>query len=340
MKIKTLKAGRQLIDFIKVCHAANTPPLIIGAHGIGKSQILEQAAAELEIDYRCRDLSLMEPPDLVGMPKLEGNTTRFLPPNFLPTSGKGLLVFEELNRCPSYMRAPCLQLLTARILNDYRLPAGWLPVAAINPPNTEYDVHELDPALLSRFVQINMVPDRTEWIAWAESVGVHRDVCNYVTSDPTIFNDTNPRSWKYVSDFLLACDGKGARGILEAGIAGFVGAEREMAFRTFRKTGFAPPAAKEVLAHYALYQARVQEWAAAGKLDVLEAVITDIRLHLQDPNGNADVMSSKSKQRNLSAFTADLPPDLAQNLMHSIRQDGLEELYEAVFSPRLRRRMP
>jgi hypothetical protein len=84
----------------------------------------------------------------------------------------------------------------------------------------------------------------------------------------------------------------------------------------------------------------VQEWAAAGKLDVLEAVITDIRLHLQDPNGNADVMSSKSKQRNLSAFTADLPPDLAQNLMHSIRQDGLEELYEAVFSPRLRRRMP
>lgn len=340
MKIKTLKAGRPLIDFISVCHAANTPPLIIGAHGIGKSQILEQAAAELEIDYRCRDLSLMEPPDLVGMPKLEGNTTRFLPPDFLPTGGKGLLVFEELNRCPGYMRAPCLQLLTARTLNDYRLPAGWLPVAAINPPNVEYDVHELDPALLSRFVQINMAPDRKEWAAWAERVGVHRDVCNYVTSDPTIFTDTNPRSWKYVSDFLLACDGKGAKGILEAGIAGLVGAEREMAFRNFRKTGFAAPAAKELLAHYELHQAHVQEWAAAGKLDILEAVITDIRLYLQDPNGIADVMGSKARRRNLSAFASDLPPDLAQSLMHSIRQGGPERLYEAVFSPRRHRRTP
>jgi AAA domain (dynein-related subfamily) len=340
LKIKTLKAGRQLIDFIKVCHAANTPPLLMGAHGIGKSQILEQAAAELEIDYCCRDLSLMEPPDLVGMPKLEGKTTQFLPPDFLPTSGKGLLVFEELNRCPSYMRAPCLQLLTARTLNDYRLPAGWLPVAAINPPNGEYDVHELDPALLSRFVQINLVPDRKEWIAWAERVGVHPDVCNYVTSDPTIFNDTNPRSWKYVSDFLLVCDGTGAKGIVEAGIAGFVGAEREMAFRTFRKTGFAPPAAKEVLVHYELHQARVREWTTTGKLDVLEAVITDIRLHLQDPNGNADVMNSKSQQRNLSAFAADLPPDLARSLMHRIQQDGLDGLCEAVFSPRRSRRTP
>jgi hypothetical protein len=340
MKTKTLKAGPQFIDFIKVCHAANTPPLIIGAHGIGKSQILEQAAAELEIDYCCRDLSLMEPPDLVGMPKLQDNTTRFLPPGFLPTCGKGILVFEELNRCPSYMRAPCLQLLTARTLNDYRLPAGWLPVAAINPPNAEYDVHELDPALLSRFVQINLVPDRKEWVAWADRMGVHRDVCNYVTSDPTIFKDTNPRSWKSVSDFLLACDGAAAKGILEAGIAGLVGAEREMAFRTFRKTGFAPPAAKEVLSHYALLQARVQQWTAAGKLDILEAVITDICLHLQDPSGSADVINSKSQQRNLSAFAADLPPDLARSLMESIQQDGLEGVYEAVFLLRRQRRMP
>jgi hypothetical protein len=84
----------------------------------------------------------------------------------------------------------------------------------------------------------------------------------------------------------------------------------------------------------------VQEWTAVGKLDVLQAVITDIRLHLQDPNGNAEVMISKLKQRNLSAFVADLPPDLAQSLLHGLQQDGLEGFCEAVFAPRRNRRTP
>src|SRR5262249_34869085 len=132
-----------------------------------------------------------EPPDLVGMPKLDGSSTRYLPPAFLPTTGKGLLVFEELNRCPNYMRAPCLQLLTARTLNDYVLPPGWLPCAAINPAGEEYDVQDLDPALLSRFVVLGVRADREEWLAWAEAHNLHDDVVRYVGSDGKIFDDTN-----------------------------------------------------------------------------------------------------------------------------------------------------
>ena len=47
----------------------------------------------------------MEPPDLIGMPKLSNGRTRYLPPAFLPASGAGLLVLEEINRAPDYMRA-------------------------------------------------------------------------------------------------------------------------------------------------------------------------------------------------------------------------------------------
>jgi MoxR-like ATPase len=153
----TIKIGKPLIDLLKLCYMGNRPVLLSGRHGIGKSESLEAAAAEMTISCISRDLSLMEPPDLIGMPRVAKDVTRYSPPAFLPTTGKGILVFEELNRCPSYMRAPCLQLLTARQLNDYTLPPGWLPVAAINPPETDYEVSELDPALLSRFVQINVV---------------------------------------------------------------------------------------------------------------------------------------------------------------------------------------
>jgi MoxR-like ATPase len=133
--VDAVAAGRPLIDAIKQCFAANRSPLLVGRHGVGKSAVLAQAARELGGRCISRDLSLMEPPDLVGMPRLDGKVTRYLPPAFLPTKGRGLIVFEELNRCPNYMRAPCLQLLTDRSLNDYRLPPGWLPAAAINPPD-------------------------------------------------------------------------------------------------------------------------------------------------------------------------------------------------------------
>src|SRR5437588_11131283 len=99
--------------------------MLRGGTGVGKSATLEAFAENKGLKFISRDLSLMEPPDLVGLPKLDGKVTRYLPPSFLPASGEGVLVLEEINRAPSYMRAPCLQLLTARSLNDYRLPDRW-----------------------------------------------------------------------------------------------------------------------------------------------------------------------------------------------------------------------
>jgi hypothetical protein len=236
--MKTFKAGRPLVDFIRLCYAARRPPLLVGRHGVGKSEILAQAAEELGVEYVCRDLSLMEPPDLVGLPRVADGVTRYFPPAFLPRDGAGLLVFEELNRCPSFMRAPCLQLLTARTLNDYRLPDGWLPAAAVNPPDGDYDTTDLDPALLSRFVVVGVEADPREWLAWAEARRLHQDVLDYVGSDRRIFDDTNPRAWAWVSDLLRAAgeDGVG-REALEAAVAGLVGDGRAVAFRDFRKHG-------------------------------------------------------------------------------------------------------
>src|SRR5262249_17559966 len=123
-----VSVGAALTPLVKLCYTANRPLLLIGPHGVGKSEVLQAAAHELKIDFITRDLSLMEPPDLIGLPTMKGGVTRYCRPSFLPTSGQGLIVFEELNRCATYMRAPCLQLLTARCLNDYRLPEGWLPL--------------------------------------------------------------------------------------------------------------------------------------------------------------------------------------------------------------------
>ena len=43
-------------------------------------------------------LSLLEPPDLVGLPIIEEGRTRYALPRFLPRVGQGILMLEELNR--------------------------------------------------------------------------------------------------------------------------------------------------------------------------------------------------------------------------------------------------
>src|SRR5207245_1885723 len=118
--------------------------MLHGRHGIGKSAIFHAVAERLRIDCCVRDLSIMEPPDLAGMPYIEQGRTHFAAPSFLPQAGCGLLVFEELNRTRRDVITPTLQLLSARRLNDYMLPPGWLPCAAVNDSEDGYDVETLD----------------------------------------------------------------------------------------------------------------------------------------------------------------------------------------------------
>jgi hypothetical protein len=309
-------AGKSLVRLIQLCYAADRPVLLAGRHGVGKSELLAEAARELGIDLIVRDLSLMEPPDLIGLPRLDGDLTRFCPPNFLPRGGRGLLVFEELNRCAAYMRGPCLQLLTARSLNDYHLPRGWFPVAAINPSDEGYEVEELDPALLSRFVRVDVVPDRGEWLAWAGSCGVHRGVIGYVESDPTIFDaaSSNPRAWAYASDLLQATgQAEVPEEILRAAVAGVVGPERAMAFfRFLRGDGERPMTAEDVLERYPGNRRRLRGWIDAGRLDLVQVCLHEVEMRLQSRRNFDEVRSDPDAWKNLGMFLEDLPGDLAE----------------------------
>ncbi len=328
--LKTIKVGEPLFDLVKLCYRANEPLLLIGKHGCGKSQVLEQAAEDMDIGYICRDLSLMEPTDLVGMPKIEDGRTTFLPPDYLPTGGKGLIVFEELNRCPRYMRSPCLQLLTARTLNDYVLPKGWLPVAAVNPNEEGYETEELDKALSSRFVQVNVVADANHWLKWAKGAKIHKQVMAYVDSDPSIFNDTDPRSWTKVSALLKAGgywkdkpSEKGDRwnDVTEAAIAGLVGSIRAIAFKGFcngDKSFGLPTKVTDLLGNYRKYRHRIQRLVRDGRVDLMEMLVRLVLLTIRNTTQWDRIRGNHELRSNLDLLVVDLPPDLGDKLEREV----------------------
>jgi MoxR-like ATPase len=310
-----VKVGRPLIELLKLCYQANRPPLLVGPAGAGKSEILKAAADELKVGFLSRDLSLMEPTDLVGLPRLQGGVTRYFPPAFLPTRGRGLLIFEELNRCPAYMRAPCLQLLTARCLNDYSLPRGWLPAAAINPAGEDYDVDDLDPALRSRFVQVEVEPDVEEWLAWARAHGVHPAVTDYVSADPSALSGPggSPRAWAYVSDVVQAQErARPGRDSMLAAVAGLVGEKRAAAFLRFLDDRVRPLTADEVLSSYPSHRPQLRQWARAGQLDLVRGTLLAVQKSLQCRHNYDAVKARRAARANLAAFLSDLPGDLRE----------------------------
>ena len=56
-------------NFLHICDLSNKAPLIEGLHGTGKSEIIRQYAAEHDLHCETLILSLMDPSDLLGMPR-------------------------------------------------------------------------------------------------------------------------------------------------------------------------------------------------------------------------------------------------------------------------------
>ena len=318
--------GCPLLRLVSLAYRANQPVMLVGSHGLGKSEVLVKAASELGIECRVLDLSLCEAVDLVGLPRLDGDTTKFLPPAMLPNRGAGLLVLEELNRAPRHVRAPCLQLLTARRLNDYVLPARWLPVAAMNADVAEdegddaeelsavYQVDELDPALASRFLRVQVKADVDEWLAWARANRLHEAVVDAVEAgreEALTRSSGNPRAWAYASRLFEAFDpSNDSEDTLLAALVGVLGDRwGTIALRTFT-TAQKPLAASEVVNKMPHWRPLVEAWRRTQRIDLLTATWAALQRYLSANRAARAVAMDADRHRNVKVFIDLLPADV------------------------------
>lgn len=198
--------ARETLEMIKTLPVAQSI-LLAGNHGIGKSQIVKQAAAELGvpvIDFR---LSQNDVGDLKGMPFHSNGRTVFAPPEYMPITeadaiqlkellglaedihlgrhgDKGILFLDEINRACREVQQAAFELVLDRRLNLRPLPDGWRVMSAINDDDDIYTVNSMEVAFLSRFFLIKFDPSQQEWLAWAEAKGVHASVIEFIRKYP------------------------------------------------------------------------------------------------------------------------------------------------------------
>jgi hypothetical protein len=315
--------GPAVIELLSLAYRANVPAMLVGPHGLGKSEITAAAAKAIGIDCISRDLSLMEPPDLVGLPRLEDGSTTFVPPEFLPrkTGRGGFLLIEEINRAPRFMQATCLELLTSRRLNSYRLPEGWLPLACINPKAEGYHVDLLDAALMSRFMRIDVCAAVAPWAAWARQPEnyIHAKIIEYVESVPNALDESqggsNPRSWTYASRALMAAGAElldRSPDTIVTALNGLIGPVHTTALMRLILGTELPLKPADVVHNWPTSRANMHRWLRQGRLDLLAA---SMRIILQwvRPEGVAEQLRASVRQRgNVRSFFKALPGDLAE----------------------------
>lgn len=170
--------------------------MLTGKHGIGKSQILTNYYEKKSMTVKTLFLGQMsDPGDLLGLPNKDEETgrTTFMPPYWFPMDGKPIVLFlDELNRARPEILQTVMDLVLNRKLAGRPLPDGSRIISACNDGD-EYQLTDLDPALVSRFNIYQFRPSEREWLQWAENVGLDRRVIQFISSNPDMLDDKNDK---------------------------------------------------------------------------------------------------------------------------------------------------
>lgn len=202
-----LDAGRltRLLDHIfdsNAFAARSTPVCVWGTHGLGKTMLVEDLAAERGWQFAyCAPAQFEEMGDLHGLPRHERRDGRDVtvsaPPSWVPTAeGPGILLLDDLNRADDRILRGLMQLLATYEMFSWRLPPRWHIVATANPEGADYSVTPMDDAILTRMLHATLVFDAQAWARWATRAKVDpRGVAFVLTYPETVTGRrTTPRS--------------------------------------------------------------------------------------------------------------------------------------------------
>ena len=180
------------------------PVLLLGAPGIGKTQIMEQIARECEIGLVAYTITHHTRQSAVGLPfikeeQYDGKTysvTEYTMSEIIASvyrkieeggRKEGILFIDEIN-CVSETLAPTmLQFLQCKTFGNQAVPEGWIIAAAGNPPEYNKSVRDFDMVTLDRVRCMNIEADLGVWKEYAREKRLNSAILSYLELRPKNF---------------------------------------------------------------------------------------------------------------------------------------------------------
>jgi hypothetical protein len=224
--------------------------MLWGTRGVGKSSIVQQVATQMGVPLVDLRLTTLEPVDLRGALFADDvqRQTVWFPPEFLPRDEQpeGILFLDELTAADQRLQVSAYSLILDRRVGHYRLPAGWLVVAAGNAAMHGAITHEMGTALADRMFHFHVESSVDAFLAHALEQGFAPEVMAFLRVRPHKLDDTaeqlaqdhlvgaSPRGWEDVSRVLRSTASASVQRLLVQGRIGaanaaeFFGVLREL----------------------------------------------------------------------------------------------------------------
>ncbi len=212
------------------------PTLLIGAPGIGKTQIMGQVARECGIGLVAYTITHHTRQSAIGLPFISRKNyggkdyavTEYTMSEIVASvyekieqTGipEGILFLDEINCVSETLSPAMLQFLQYKSFGNHKIPEGWIIVAAGNPPEYNKSVREFDVVTLDRVKKIEVEADFEAWKEYAYQAGVHGAVISYLNTRKQYFyqmettvdgkNFATPRGWEDLSRMIRSYERMG-----------------------------------------------------------------------------------------------------------------------------------
>jgi hypothetical protein len=308
---------------VAILLSENISVLIRGKHGIGKSSVIKQIAEEFGLPVIDRRLAQLTEGDLLGLPKIDGESTYFLPLEWFITATKTpcVLFLDEFDRASREVQQAAMELILDRSIQGRKIHEGCRIYSAINggKHGSSYSVNNIDPAIYDRFWIADIDPSIEEWIEWGKNEGnIYRPILDFIRINPSELEkdptknsyDVIPsrRSWTRLSCVLqnnpdLTKNINKNSSLFIAVCSGFVGIHSSGLFRQYLLRPFEHITAEDIIDRFEENEDRLIQF----QVEHLNLAISKIVDNCTDKKIK---LWTKSQAKNISKFFKILKPEL------------------------------
>lgn len=203
-------------ELLSYCISNKEPVLLVGAPGVGKTDIISQAAKDAKAEIIVAHPIVSDPTDFKGLPwKVDGdNVATFLPfgdlARLMVATELTVYVIDDLGQAAPAVQAAVMQLVLARQINGHKISDNVVFIAATNRRTDRAGVQGLLEPLKSRFVTVIEVETNVDdWTEWAFQNDMPPELVSFLRSRPELLhkfeptadltNSPSPRTWSHVA---------------------------------------------------------------------------------------------------------------------------------------------
>lgn len=228
--------NKDVAGMFRIQRSRQRPLMLLGPPGLGKTAIVSQIAAEMNIGFVSYTITHHTRQSAIGLPMIstrlfngtEYSVTEYTMSEIVASvydamekqgCTEGILFIDEINCVSETLTPAMLDLLQNKRFGPHVIPDGWILVAAGNPPEFNSSARTFDIATMDRIRVIDVEPDTDIWLKYAVNNGIHDAISYYLKIKPqnllhierTLGGHyfVTPRAWEDLSVILNEYDRAG-----------------------------------------------------------------------------------------------------------------------------------